>query len=326
MFRLTFHLYQLTLLKRDALTMKFALHRFLLSLLNIFTVSEKKKTLRRFKPNYLYSVISMALVLFMVGILALVFSSGRKLADQFKENLEFTVIIKDNVSEPEILALKDQLAKEPWVKSAEYISKEEAAKIFTTDNGEDFKDLLDYNPLFASINLKLHSAFTSADSINAIEKIVTSHAEVSEFYYEHKLVEVLNDNLRKIGWIIIGISVLLLIVAITILDSTVRLSMYANRMLIRSMQLVGATRSFITKPFLSRSLVNGFIAAIIAIVLLAALMKFAVTQVPELQAVMDYMDIGVIFASLLVLGLLFSFISTLLAARKYLRMKIEELY
>ncbi|MEO5675545.1 MAG: permease-like cell division protein FtsX [Chitinophagales bacterium] len=289
-------------------------------------VGEKKRSIRRFKPNYLYSIISTALLLFMMGILAMIFSSGRKLANQFKENLEFTVIIKDNVSEKEIFALQNNLQAEPWVKSAEYISKAEAAKIFSKDNGEDFKDLLDYNPLFASINLNLHSEYTGQDSINIIEQSVTSHPEVSEFYYEHKLVEALNDNLRKVGWLMVGISVLLIIVTISILDSTIRLSMYANRLLIRSMQLVGATRMFIIKPFLSRSMINGLIAAIVAIFLLLAVMKFATSQVPELEALQDYSIIGLIVAGILILGLTFSFFSTWLAVRKYLGMKIEELY
>ncbi len=261
-----------------------------------------------------------------MGVLAMVFSSGRKLANQFKENLEFTVIMKDNVNEKQILDLKNQLANEPWVKSAEYISKEEAAKIFSKDNGEDFKDILDYNPLFASINLKLHSEYTSQDSINRIEKIVNARPEVSEFYYEHKLVEVLNDNLRKVGWGIIGISALLIIVAVSILDSTIRLSMYANRLLIRSMQLVGATRSFITKPFLSRSMINGLVAAAAAIIFLLILMRFATSQIPELEALQDYRIIMLIFAGLIIFGILFSLTSTLFAVRKYLGMKIEELY
>jgi len=292
----------------------------------LFSVSENKRSSYRFRPNYLYSVVSISLVLFTLGILALLFSSGRKLAKQFKENLEFTLIMKDNVNEKDILALKNQLTTEPWVKSAEYVSKEEAAKIFSKDNGEDFNDILDYNPLFASINLKLYEEYTSQDSINKIENLVSMRPEVSEFYYEHRLVSVLNDNLRKIGWFIIGISVVLIIITITLIDSTIRLTMYANRLLIRSMQLVGATQSFITKPFLSRSIANGLIAAVLSIFFLWMLMKFATTQVPELQALQDYRIIGLIFLSIMIIGLLFSFVSTLFAVRKYLRMKIEELY
>src|SRR5262249_52901112 len=149
------------------------------------------------------------------GLLGMIFISGNKLANQFKENLEFTVIIKDNVDEKKIFDLKKQMEQEPWVKSADYVSKDQAAKIFTQESGEDFKDLLDYNPLFASINLKLHSGYANNDSIQMIEQLVMIHPEVSEFYYQHELVDVLNDNLRKIGWIILGISIILIIVAIT---------------------------------------------------------------------------------------------------------------
>jgi cell division transport system permease protein len=262
----------------------------------------------------------------MLGILAFILLSGEKLADQFKEKLEFTIIINDGIKEKDILALKDSLEKMPWVKSAEYVSKEEAAKIFSQDNGEDFKDLLDYNPLFASINLKLHSGYTSQDSINNIDKRLTSNKIVSEFYYEHKLVEVLNDNLRKIGWIIITISFLFIIIASTLIDSTIRLSMYANRFLIRSMQLVGATRSFITKPFISRSLLNGLIAAGIASILLLLLMNFAESQISELRALEDWPLYAAIFTAILLEGLIFSFISTYKAVRKYLKMKLDELY
>jgi cell division transport system permease protein len=139
-------------------------------------------------------------------------------------------------------------------------------------------------------------------------------------------VEVMNDNLRKIGWFIVAISVILIVVAITILDSTIRLSMDAHRLLIRSMQLVGATRAFITKPFLSRSIANGFIAAVVAIAFLFVLMKLAISQVPELHALQDYTVISFIFIGILIIGLLFSFLSTFFAVRKYLRMKIDELY
>lgn len=262
----------------------------------------------------------------MLGLLGLVFSSGNKLANQFKENLQFTVILKDNVDEKEILSLKKQLESEPWVREADYVSKEEAAEIFTKETGEDFKDLLDYNPLFASINLKLHSAYTADDSVQVIEKAVMSHKEVSEFYYEHQLLEVLNDNLRKIGWMILGISLVLMVVAVTLIDSTIRLSLYANRFLIRSMQLVGATRSFITRPFLARSITHGMIAAAVAIFMLFLLFAFASREIPELRSLHDLPSQVLLYAGLLLIGIIFSFLSTRLAVRKYLRMKIEELY
>jgi cell division transport system permease protein len=262
----------------------------------------------------------------MLGLLILLFIHGNKLANQFKENIGFTVIIKDNIKENAILSLKKKLEKESWVKSAEYVSKEEAARIFTQNNQEDFKDLLNYNPLFASINLKLNAAYTSPDSINVIERKVMSNAEAGEFYYEHQLVQVLHDNLRKLSWIIIGISLLLLVIAITLIDSTIRLSMYSSRFLIRSMQLVGATRNFITWPFTKLSLVNGIIAAVLAIIALITVLNFAISQVPELMALQDVWQLILLFIGIVTMGLLLSFLSTHFAVQKYLSMKLDELY
>jgi cell division transport system permease protein len=289
-------------------------------------MAEKRTTARRFKPNYIYSIISTSLVLFMIGLLALLFIHGNKLGNQFKENIEFTVIMKDNASEKSILALQKKLMQEPWVKSSKYVSKEDAARIFTQDNQEDFKDLLDYNPLFASINLKLNAGYTSKDSIDAIELRVMKYSEVGEFYYERQLVEMLNDNLRKVSWVLIGISLVLVLLAIGLIDSTIRLSMYSNRFLIRSMQLVGATRNFVTWPFARRSLQNGLIASSISILALMTTLNFAISQLPELMALQDVAMLITVFSGVMVLGLLFSYLSTHFAVNKYLRMKLDELY
>lgn len=289
-------------------------------------MAEKRITAKRFKPNYIYSIISTALVLFMIGLLALLFIHGNKLGNQFKENIEFTVIIKDNISEKSILALQKKLDAQPWVKSSKYVSKEEAARIFTQDNQEDFKDLLDYNPLFASVNLKLNAGYTSKDSIDAIELRVMAYNEVGEFYYERQLVEMLNDNLRKVSWVLISISLLFILLAIGLIDSTIRLSMYSSRFLIRSMQLVGATRNFVTWPFAKKSLQNGLIASVIAIIALMTLLNFAISQIPELLALQDVSMLIAVFSGVVTLGLLFSYLSTHFAVRKYLHMKLDELY
>jgi cell division transport system permease protein len=165
----------------------------------------KNKSARKFKPSHFYSIIITALVMIMIGVVALLFMQGKKLADHFKEQIEFTVIIKDNVAEKDVLSLQKKLDSEPWVKSSQYISKDEAAKIFSNENQEDFKDLLDYNPLFASVNLKLNAAYTSQDSVIAIESRVMANSIVGEFYYEKQLVGLMNDNFKKIGWIVLGI-------------------------------------------------------------------------------------------------------------------------
>jgi cell division transport system permease protein len=262
----------------------------------------------------------------MLGLVALLFFSGKKMADQFKENIEFTVIMKDNATEKEILAVKEKLQNEQWVKSATYVSKEEAARIFMTDHEENLEEILDYNPLFASINLKLNAGFTSEDSIAAIEKRVLAYSEAGEFYYEKKLVSVLNDNFRKISLVLLGFGFLLLLIAITLIDSTIRLSMYSNRFLIRSMQLVGATRQFVTWPFVKRGLYNGIIAAVISIFFLMLLLNFAIRQVPELGLLSDWKFTLFLFLFMLLAGILFSYVSTRLAVRKYLRMPLDDLY
>lgn len=287
-------------------------------------MSEIKK--KRFKPSHVYSIIVTSLVLFMIGIVAMLFMQGKKLADHFKEQIEFTVIIKDNVNEKNILALQKKLEQEPWVKSSKYISKDEAAKIFTKENQEDFKDLLDYNPLFASINLKLNASYTSQDSINAIESRVMANKEAGEFYYERELVSVMNDNFKKIGWVVLSVIVLFIVIAITLIDSTIRLSMYSQRFLIRSMQLVGATRNFITWPFLKRSLVDGIVAGTVAILALLILLNFSLRQIPDLAAINDFTFSFILFLVVLIAGLSFSFISTHFAVKKYLKMKLDELY
>ncbi|MBA3648858.1 MAG: cell division protein FtsX [Chitinophagales bacterium] len=267
-----------------------------------------------------------ALVLFMLGIAAFLFVQGTKLTNEFKENLEFTVIIKDNTSEKIIIDLEKKLQEQPWVKSADYISKQQAAKIFMQDNEENFKDLLSYNPLFASINLKLNADYTSQDSIDVIENRVMSNPAAGEFYYERKLVSVINDHLRKIGWIMSAISLLFLIIAISLIDGTIRLSMFSNRFLIRSMQLVGATRSFVTWPFIKRSLIDGFIASVVAILALLSVLNFSLKQIPDLNVLNDIKVTFGVLAGIMVAGLLFSLISTRFAIGKYLRMNLDELY
>ena len=289
-------------------------------------MTEKKKLSRKFRPNYFYSIVSTALVLFMIGILAFVLSGGRELTTHFKEDVEFQVIIKDNVKEKKVMDLKAELEKEPWVKNAVYVSKEDAAEQFIQETGEDFNDLLGFNPLYASINLNVPAEYFIKDTLSVIEEKITAHSEVSEFYYDRKLVDMLNDKLSKVGWIIIGISLMLLIIAVSLIDSTIRLSMYANRFLIRSMQLVGATRGFITGPFLRKGLTNGAIAALIAMVVLFVLMRFATSQIPDLSILQDPKVATSIYGGMLLFGLLFSLISTRLAVGKYLRMKIDELY
>lgn len=282
-----------------------------------------KKGLR---ANYIYSIVITALALFMMGLMALIFAEGTQLSNEFKENMEYTVILKDNVSESDANSLRDFLSKQPYVKKAEYISKDDAAKIFIRENNEDFTNLLDFNPLFASINLQLNAAYVGSDSVAAIQKEITAHPEVSEFYYEKNLSNALNVHLKNVSWILLGFTVLLLIISVTLLDGAARLSMYSQRFLIRSMQLVGATKRFIIRPFVARSLWHGFLSSLLAVAFLIAVLYFAVYQVPALATLQDWNTMLIIFGGMIVLGVIFSCLSTRLAVGKYLHMKLDDLY
>lgn len=281
---------------------------------------------RRFQPSYVYVVFSTMLVLFTFGLLGLLFQAGNTLAQQLKEQLEFSLILKDNVSEKDALRLTDSLRQIPWVKSATYISKQEAARLFTEQTGEDFSDLLDYNPLFASINLTLDADYTHPDSLNRLQTTFERHRYVTEFHYERPIVTLLHEHLRTLTLILTAVAALLLLAAFSIIDSTIRLAVYASRMLIRSMQLVGATHGFIIKPFLTRSMLNGLMAALLAVVLLFLLVRFLAAELPETATVFSPPALLVVFGGMFLLGLAFSLFSTWLAVRKYLRMKVEELY
>ncbi|MCS6917947.1 MAG: permease-like cell division protein FtsX [Chitinophagales bacterium] len=281
---------------------------------------------RRFQPSYVYVVISTMLVLFTFGLLGIVFFAGHELARKLREQLEFTLILKDNVSAKEAQQLCDSLQRKPWVKEATYVSKEEAARRFTEQTGEDFSDLLDYNPLFSSVILKLHAAYTHPDSLARLEAMLQENKKISEFYYERPIITLLHRHLNNVALVLLGIALLLLVVSFSIIDSTIRLAVYASRMLIRSMQLVGATSRFIMTPFLRRGLLNGLLATALAIGLLLTLFRLVLARLPEMADVVPWTTLIIVSGSLLILGMLFSLVSTWLAVRKYLRMRVDELY
>jgi cell division transport system permease protein len=284
------------------------------------------KTKSHFQTSALYSIIITAIVLFLIGLFGIIFIHGKKLTDYFKENIEFTIILKDGTPDTNALAYQKQLQSFPFITSAVYVSKDDAAKIFMQDTGEDFTKVLNDNPLFASINIHLLPQYANTDSIAKVKSIVTQNGMVSDFYYMQSLVDAINDNVRKAGFIIIAISVLLLIVAITLVDSTIRLSMYSNRFLIKSMQLVGATHWVITKPFIYRGVINGFISSLLAVLGLFSILDIAISRVPELRALQDYTFTLSLMLLIILLGLVFSFVSTYFAVNKYLKKRLDDLY
>lgn len=272
------------------------------------------------------SIVGVALVLFLLGILGLIVIHAHKLSNYFRENIEIQVILKNGTPEKDAVALKDSLAVAPYTKSVEYVSKDMAADRFKKDFGEDFISLLQYNPLYASVNLKAKAAYVNPDSLKMIEDTLLQNNEVREVYYQRALVDKLSENVRKIGAIILAISIILCLVVVVLIDNTIRLAMFSNRFLIKTMQMVGATRGFISRPFDLRSIINGLISALIAIVALIVLMYYAQKELPEIRMVRDYTMVGLLFIGMILIGICISLLSTHRSVTKYLKMKLDDLY
>ena len=285
-----------------------------------------KKYSEKAKPSYIYSIFGVALVLFMLGLLGMVVLNAKKLSDYFKENVEFSLILMDTCSPEQAANIKKTLDSNPHVKSSELVSKDEALKRFKKNFQEDFVELIEYNPLYASVNFHLNSDYAHTDSIKKIEAQFLATRQVKELYYQHSLVETMNQNAKKISIIILVIALVLFFIAIALIDNTIKLVMYSNRFLIKSMQLVGATRWFISKPFIVRSFVNGLLSSILAIILLAVLGFYANQLIPELSSLIQTTDIALLFFGVIFIGVAISTWSTYRSVTKYLKLKLDELY
>ena len=278
------------------------------------------------KPSYVYAIIGVSLVLFLLGTLGWLVINGRGLTRVFKEDIEVQVILHDNTRPEMAQRLKEVLDQQPFVRESDITTREEAAKDFEKEWGEDFTQLLDFNPLYSSINFKLYSEYVNQDSLAKIEQFVKQSNIVRELSYPTGVVEKMNANFRKIGIILGAISLLLIIVVIILIDNTVRLAMFSNRFLIKTMQMVGATRAFITRPFDQRAVINGLISGIIAVVGLWLVISFAENQLPSLQALHEPTLLTVLMIGMILMGILISVLSTHRSVLKYLKMHVDDLY
>ena len=289
-------------------------------------MAEKKAVSGRLRASYITSIISIMLVLFMLGLLGMIILHGKKLSEYVRENISISVMLKENVSDDAIPAYLKRLQNTSYVKQAEFISREQAAREFTNELGEDFVKFLGYNPLPASIDLQLNSEYANTDSIARIEKQLLSNNMVKEVVYQKSMIDKVNDNIRKISLGILSFSLILLVISVILINNTIKLSIYSRRFLIRSMQLVGATENFIRMPFIRKSIVHGIIAALFAIALLIGTIYLARERMPEIAVLQDMNQFAIFFAGVLVLGILLSAFSTWISVNKFLRMKIDSLY
>ncbi|MEX0985873.1 MAG: permease-like cell division protein FtsX [Bacteroidales bacterium] len=281
---------------------------------------------RRLTSSYLTSVISISLVLFLLGIVGLLVINGRSINKTVRESIGFNVILKENVKDADIFQLQKILDSKDYTLSTKYITKEQAALETEQLVGGEFVEFLGYNPLPPSIRLRLNASYTRPDSVVFIEEEILNYDQVNEVVYKKTLLYAINENIRKISIVILGFSLLLTLVAITLINNTIRLSIYSKRFLIYTMQLVGATRGFIRKPFLLKSVLNGFIGSMIAMILIAGLIRLTAEELDNIISFSDISLLAILGASILVISIVINWISTFFAVNKYLNIKTDKLY
>lgn len=283
---------------------------------------------KRVNGSLITSVISITLVLFTLGILGLIVMQANSLSNYIKENIGFEVIIKPGVKEADIMYFQKTLDLKPYVKTTEYITREEASERLTEMLGEEFTDFLgeEDNPLLPSIDVRFRAKWANNDSLAIIQKSITENEIVKEVYYQKSLVHMINKNVRKISLILLVISLLLLLIALALINNTIRLAVYSKRFVIRSMQLVGATQGFIRKPFLVRGILQGALGAVISMILIAVIVAGIKNNMPELAVLINNQLILFLFVSIFITGILFTGISTYFAVNKYLHIRADRLY
>lgn len=286
----------------------------------VSTLSKKTKSV------YISTVISIALVLLMAGLLGLILVHAKNLSNYIKENIVINIIIKDKVEEADVLKLQKEINTDSSVLNSEYISKELAARNLQQDLGEDFLDFLGYNPLLPSIDVHLKAEYANKDSIQNFIKTTSANPMIKEVIYQESLLNMVNKNIRIIGLVILTFTAILLIIAVALINNTIRLSIYSQRFLIKSMQMVGATKGFIRRPFLGYGILHGLLGALIAIILLILVLYFGQKQIPELLLLQNYFEFAVIFIGVIVIGIIISGLSTYFAVTKYLRLRMNDLY
>lgn len=291
-------------------------------------MSERNANRRRIAGSYAVSLVSIMLVLFLLGAFAIFMMHARKLSNHVKENIGFEIVMNSDVKEANILRLQKELDAMPAVKSTEYITKDEAISRLSEDLGEDFLEWLgpEENPLLPSIDVRFHANYANTDSIAKVETLILDNPDVKEVYYQKSLVDLINKNLRKIAVVLMIVSLALLLIAIALIRNTIRLSIYSKRFLVRSMQLVGATESFIRRPFLKQGVSQGFFGGLLADLLLIGILYWVSKRVPDLTLVQDTTVIACILVGIVILGVLLAWFSTRAALDKFLKADLDKLY
>jgi len=288
-----------------------------------FEVSDASK---KTKTIYISTIFSITLVLLMLGILGLILVHAKNLSNYVKENIVLNIIVDEGAKEADVLQFRKELNADPAVKQTEYVNKELAAKNLTQDLGEDFVNFLGYNPLLSTVDVYLKADYANNKSIDALKATISKNPVVKEVIYQSSLIEMVNKNINTIGLIVLGFAAILLVISIALINNTIRLAIYSQRFLIKSMQLVGATKNFIRKPFIFWAMLHGLIASFIAILILLGLLYYAQKEIPEIIILRNYTEFGIVLLGLVGMGIFLTALSTTFAVSKYLRLKIYDLY
>jgi len=281
---------------------------------------------RRLISSYFSVVLSVFLVLFLLGVLGLFIINSKKLANDFKEKIAMTVFFKNEANDSVIKAFNAELKRAPFARSYVYVTKEKAAKEHTDIIGEDFLTFLGENPLLNSYDIHLKADYVERDSISKIESRLRQNTMIEDIVYDKQLVNLVNDNIKKVSMWILIISGFLAIIAVLLINSSLRLSIHSNRFIIKTMQMVGATKSFIRKPFVMRSVKLGILGAGLAIVALIALLLYVETNFPGLGILEDKILIGLVLLAVFGLGVLITWVSTHFATQRFLNLRTDDLY
>jgi cell division transport system permease protein len=285
-----------------------------------------KASIKRGKPSYFMAILGVTLVLFLLGIIGWLIINANKLGNYFKENVEVRVYLRGDLNSKDSAALMQYVSSQPYVKTIEYVTKEAGKKRYMEEENEDWSKVLDANPLPNAIYFKLKKDWLIVDTLRNIKANLEQQTFVSDVQYPEALVGNMNKNIRQIGLILLAVAIILAIVVIVLIDNTIRLAMFSNRFLIKTMQMVGATRWFIAKPMDVRAILNGAISGMIAIIAISALIFIAEKFLPEMRAIHDNGTLTLLFIGLIILGIGITLFSTHRSVIKYLRMKLDDLY
>ncbi|MGB1210812.1 MAG: cell division protein FtsX [Lacinutrix venerupis] len=281
---------------------------------------------RRLISSYFSVVLSIGLVLFLLGLLGLLVLNAKKVADHFKEQVTVTIFLKDTAKEVEIKQLEKSLAMADYVKSTNFVSKEQAAEFMKAESGEDFMDFLGSNPLKNSIDVNLKADFVTSEKLEAISEEALIKNFVEEVSYDNDLVNLMNDNVKKISFWILLLSALFTLIAVLLINSSIRLAVYSKRFTIKTMQMVGATKRFIRKPFIWRSVKLGIIGAILALIGMATVLYYIDKTFPELALLNKPILLIGLFGLIFLLGIFITWISTFFATQRFLNLNTDKLY